>query len=79
MQIPFLTPTDKDVFSESNLAHKATAYKIEFEKSFIEVEIQKTDDGVSFNVLNTKFESDYDMKKLFGYVFFKIVTRYSKN
>ena len=71
--IAFLTPTDKDVFTEEKIGDDL--YKVTFKESSVVVLAKRNKDAVDLELREPIFKNDYDSKKLMGYVIFKIVTR----
>lgn len=66
IKMEFLTPTDKDNFKVEKQGENK--YKVYFKDSFVIAEILK--DGFSF--IEMEIKSEYEMKKLNGYVIFKL-------
>ena len=65
----FLTPTDKDDFKVEKQGENK--YKVYFKDSFTVVEILK--DG--FSLIDSEIKSEYELKKLNGYVIFKLLIK----
>jgi hypothetical protein len=73
--IAFLTPTDKDKFTEEIIGEDL--FKVTMDGSYLIVKITKGNQGgVDLKFTDSKFTSEYYSKKLMGYVLFKIVSRY---
>jgi hypothetical protein len=71
--ISFLTPTDKDKFTEEK--QNKNMYRILFGKSLMDVILQKKEGGVSFSIHSEQIWNDYDRKKLMGYIHFKLLAK----
>ena len=78
--IEFLSPTDKDDFKEEVLGKDKfrITYKDGEQVSFLIVEIEREKVlGYGMTMIDGTF-TEHGMKKLVGYVMFKIITRYER-
>ncbi len=72
--IPFLTPTANEIFTEERIGdHK---YKIGLETSYCVAKVNISIDGVSYEISESYYETDWHLAKLNGYLISMVIPKY---